>query len=82
MFANSKFLVPFPNSFSASLDKANRLEVGNAVNPCPSEKDNKLVVAKTPNAVNPLLWDYSVSLRNTAVCLFYFPASVVLSAAF
>ncbi|XP_008805922.1 superoxide dismutase [Fe], chloroplastic isoform X1 [Phoenix dactylifera] len=39
--------------------KANRLDVGNAVNPCPSEKDNKLVIAKTPNAVNPLVWDYS-----------------------
>ncbi|XP_039141757.1 superoxide dismutase [Fe], chloroplastic isoform X2 [Dioscorea cayenensis subsp. rotundata] len=39
--------------------KANKLDVGNAVNPLPSEKDNKLVVAKTPNAVNPLVWDYS-----------------------
>ncbi|XP_058086744.1 superoxide dismutase [Fe], chloroplastic [Magnolia sinica] len=39
--------------------KANRLDVGNAVNPCPSEKDNKLVVTRSPNAVNPLVWDYS-----------------------
>ncbi|RRT53425.1 hypothetical protein B296_00022116 [Ensete ventricosum] len=39
--------------------KANRLDVGNAVNPCPSEKDNKLVVLKSPNAVNPIIWDYS-----------------------
>ncbi|KAK1261874.1 hypothetical protein QJS04_geneDACA008718 [Acorus gramineus] len=39
--------------------KANRLEVGNALNPRPSEKDNKLIVARTPNAVNPLVWDYS-----------------------
>lgn len=39
--------------------KANRLNVGNAVNPCPSEMDNKLVVVKTPNAVNPLVWDYT-----------------------
>uniref|UniRef100_A0A1D1ZJQ8 superoxide dismutase n=1 Tax=Anthurium amnicola TaxID=1678845 RepID=A0A1D1ZJQ8_9ARAE len=39
--------------------KANRLDVGNAVNPCPTEKDNKLVVEKTANAVNPLVWDYS-----------------------
>lgn len=39
--------------------KANRLNVGNAVNPFPSEKDNKLVVAKTPNAVSPLVWDYT-----------------------
>ncbi|KAK1285260.1 hypothetical protein QJS10_CPB20g01329 [Acorus calamus] len=39
--------------------KANRLEVGNAINPRPSEKDNKLIVARTPNAVNPLVWDYS-----------------------
>ncbi|XP_077244897.1 fe superoxide dismutase 2 isoform X2 [Tasmannia lanceolata] len=39
--------------------KANRLDVGNAVNPRPSEKDNKLVVVRSPNAVNPLVWDYS-----------------------
>lgn len=38
--------------------KANRLDVGNAVNPFPSE-DNKLMVVKSPNAVNPLVWDYS-----------------------
>ncbi|RWW16195.1 hypothetical protein GW17_00019940 [Ensete ventricosum] len=42
-----------------SSHKANRLDVGNAVNPCPSEKDNKLVVLKSPNAVNPIIWDYS-----------------------
>ncbi|KAF3793027.1 Superoxide dismutase Fe 2 [Nymphaea thermarum] len=39
--------------------KANRLAVGNAVNPLPTEKDNKLVISKSPNAVNPLVWDYS-----------------------
>lgn len=39
--------------------KANRLDVENAVNPRPSEKDKKLVVVKSPNAVNPLVWDYS-----------------------
>lgn len=39
--------------------KANKLDVGNAVNPLPSTEDYKLVVAKTPNAVNPLVWDYS-----------------------
>ncbi|XP_007038206.2 PREDICTED: superoxide dismutase [Fe], chloroplastic isoform X1 [Theobroma cacao] len=38
--------------------KANRLDVENAVNPWPSEKDKKLVVVKSPNAVNPLVWDY------------------------
>nr|QIM55875.1 Fe superoxide dismutase 1 [Morus alba] len=38
--------------------KANRLNVGNAVNPNPSEEDKKLVVVKSPNAVNPLVWDY------------------------
>ncbi|XP_022771374.1 superoxide dismutase [Fe], chloroplastic-like isoform X2 [Durio zibethinus] len=38
--------------------KANRLNVDNAVNPWPSEKDKKLVVVKSPNAVNPLIWDY------------------------
>ncbi|CAI0417344.1 unnamed protein product [Linum tenue] len=38
--------------------KANRLDVENAVNPIPSEEDKKLVVVKSPNAVNPLVWDY------------------------
>ena len=49
------------SSMLISLDKANRLDVGNAVNPCPSEEDKKLVVVKSPNAVNPLVWDYYVS---------------------
>ncbi|KAM3320258.1 superoxide dismutase [Capsicum chacoense] len=39
--------------------KANRLDVGNASNPHPSDEDKKLVVVKTPNAVNPLVWDYA-----------------------
>lgn len=39
--------------------KANRLNVGNAINPFPKEEDKKLVVVKSPNAVNPLVWDYS-----------------------
>ncbi|CAM8935103.1 unnamed protein product [Rhodiola kirilowii] len=39
--------------------KANRLNVENAVNPQPEEKDKKLVIVKSPNAVNPLIWDYS-----------------------
>ncbi|KAG9452496.1 hypothetical protein H6P81_005400 [Aristolochia fimbriata] len=38
--------------------KANRLNVGNSVNPRPSEEDNKLMVVKTPNAINPLVLDY------------------------
>ncbi|CAL5366616.1 unnamed protein product [Camellia sinensis] len=40
--------------------KANRLDVGNAVNP-PPEEDKKLVVVKSPNAMNPLVWDYTIS---------------------
>jgi superoxide dismutase len=48
--------------FFISLDKANRLDVGNAVNPRPSDEDKKLVIVKSPNAVNPLVWDYSVSI--------------------
>lgn len=51
-------------------DKANRLDVGNAVNPCSSEKDNKLVICKSPNAVNPLVWDYDVSDPSN---YFFFP---------
>ncbi|KAF9623744.1 hypothetical protein IFM89_005251 [Coptis chinensis] len=39
--------------------KANRLDVGNAINPRPSEEDKKLVIVKSPNSVNPLVWDYS-----------------------
>ncbi|KAK6156026.1 hypothetical protein DH2020_010274 [Rehmannia glutinosa] len=30
-----------------------------ALNPLPSDEDKKLVVVKSPNAVNPLVWDYS-----------------------
>lgn len=39
--------------------KSNRLDVENAVNPRPSDEDKKLIVVKSPNAVNPLVWDYS-----------------------
>ncbi|KAL3521355.1 hypothetical protein ACH5RR_019504 [Cinchona calisaya] len=49
----------FGSGWSWLAYKANRLNVGNAVNPCPSEEDKKLVVVKSPNAVNPLVWDYS-----------------------
>ncbi|XP_057525246.1 superoxide dismutase [Fe], chloroplastic-like isoform X1 [Amaranthus tricolor] len=38
--------------------KSNTLDVGNAVNPKPSEDDKKLLIVKTPNAVTPLVWDY------------------------
>ncbi|KAK7344767.1 hypothetical protein VNO77_14799 [Canavalia gladiata] len=38
--------------------KESRLDVGNAVDPLRSDEDNKLVVVKTPNAVNPLVWNY------------------------
>lgn len=50
-------------------DKANRLDVGNAVNPVPSEEDKKLVVVKSPNAINPLVYDYSVSTLLSSTCL-------------
>lgn len=48
-----------------NVDKANRLDVGNAVNPRPSEEDKKLVVVKSPNAINPLLWDCYVSIYDS-----------------
>lgn len=51
-------LTQFGSGWAWLVYKANRLDVGNAVNPCPSEKDNKLVVLKSPNAVNPIVWDY------------------------
>ncbi|XP_061341435.1 superoxide dismutase [Fe], chloroplastic-like [Gastrolobium bilobum] len=38
--------------------KESRLDVGNAVNPLKTDEDNKLVVVKSPNAVNPLVWGY------------------------
>ncbi|KAI4351185.1 hypothetical protein L6164_005565 [Bauhinia variegata] len=38
--------------------KETRLDVGNAINPAPSDEDKKLVVVKSPNAVNPLVWGY------------------------
>ncbi|XP_051143512.1 superoxide dismutase [Fe], chloroplastic-like [Andrographis paniculata] len=39
--------------------KTNKLNVGNAVNPRPSEDDQKLALLKSPNAINPLVWGYS-----------------------
>ncbi|KAL9242608.1 hypothetical protein vseg_016594 [Gypsophila vaccaria] len=38
--------------------KTDKLDVGNAVNPRPSDDDKKLVIVKTPNAVTPLVWGY------------------------
>lgn len=38
--------------------KESRLDVGNAVNPLATEEDKKLVVLKSPNAVNPLVWNH------------------------
>lgn len=32
------------------------------MNPQPADEDKKLVVVKSPNAVNPLVWGYSVSI--------------------
>ncbi|GAY60614.1 hypothetical protein CUMW_203420 [Citrus unshiu] len=57
-----KFLEEFKAAAATQFgsDKANnRADVANAVNPLPSEKDKSLLVVKTPNAVNPLVWDYS-----------------------
>ncbi|KAJ3681581.1 hypothetical protein LUZ60_014154 [Juncus effusus] len=38
--------------------KGSRLGVGNDRNPRPSPKDRRLVVTKTPNTINPLVWGY------------------------
>ncbi|XP_065872015.1 superoxide dismutase [Fe], chloroplastic isoform X2 [Euphorbia lathyris] len=38
--------------------KVSRLEVENAVNPRPTEEDKKLIIVKSPNAVNPLVWSH------------------------
>ena len=46
------------------LDKEHKLDIPNARNPRPSEEDKKLVVVKSPNAVNPLVWEYHVSNNN------------------
>lgn len=62
-----KFVEEFRSAASTQLGsgwawlayKANRLDVGNAENPRPSDEDKKLVVVKSPNAINPLVWDYS-----------------------
>lgn len=62
-------VLPFGLTFSSCCDfnpdKANRLNVDNAENPLPSEEDKKLVVVKSPNAVNPLVWDYFVSTSDS-----------------
>lgn len=52
-------LAQFGSGWAWLVYKANKLDVGNAVNPCPNEEDNRLKVVKSPNAVNPLVWDYS-----------------------
>ncbi|KAK7278564.1 hypothetical protein RJT34_23596 [Clitoria ternatea] len=36
--------------------KASKLDVGSAENPPSSDEDSKLVLLKSPNAVNPLVW--------------------------
>ncbi|KAD2805313.1 hypothetical protein E3N88_38690 [Mikania micrantha] len=38
--------------------KEHKLDVPNARNPRPSDDDKKLVVVKSPNAINPLVWEY------------------------
>ncbi|WCJ36389.1 Superoxide dismutase [Fe] chloroplastic [Euphorbia peplus] len=38
--------------------KVSRLDVENAVNPRPTEEDKKLIIVKSPNAVNPLVWNH------------------------
>ncbi|KAJ8433495.1 hypothetical protein Cgig2_018029 [Carnegiea gigantea] len=42
--------------------KSETLDVGNAVNPKASDDDKKLAVVKTPNAVNPLVWNDYVGI--------------------
>ncbi|RZB86807.1 Superoxide dismutase [Fe] 2, chloroplastic isoform B [Glycine soja] len=61
-----KFLDEFKTAASAQFGsgwawlayKESRLDVGNVLNPLQSGEDKKLVVVKTPNAVNPLVWNY------------------------
>ena len=64
----------FYPSFSLSiLDKESRLDVENAVNPLQSDEDKKLVVVKTPNAVNPLVWNYyHVSSKDYIISIIHF----------
>uniref|UniRef100_A0A2P2KG74 Superoxide dismutase n=1 Tax=Rhizophora mucronata TaxID=61149 RepID=A0A2P2KG74_RHIMU len=38
--------------------KPKGLHVGNTADPCPAKDDRDLVVLNSPNAVNPLVWDY------------------------
>ncbi|MQL87374.1 hypothetical protein Taro_019917 [Colocasia esculenta] len=67
-------LTQFGSGWAWLVYKANKLDVGNAVNPCPTENEYKLVIEKTPNAVNPLVWDYSVSFSEHIfyVCIIVF----------
>lgn len=62
LFFSQEKSLQIPKHMSTDADKANRLDVANAINPLPKEEDKKLVIVKTPNAVNPLVWDYSVSV--------------------
>ncbi|KAL5565510.1 hypothetical protein UlMin_028674 [Ulmus minor] len=49
--------------------KRNRLDVENAVNPNPSEQDKKLAIVKSPNVINPLVWDIFASIFSTETFL-------------
>uniref|UniRef100_A0A9I9DFE8 superoxide dismutase n=1 Tax=Cucumis melo TaxID=3656 RepID=A0A9I9DFE8_CUCME len=51
-----KFLEEFKSAAATQFgsDKDNTVD-----HPRPSEKDKKLVILKSPNAVNPLVWDYA-----------------------
>ncbi|CAN6461205.1 unnamed protein product [Victoria cruziana] len=51
----------FGSGWAWLIYKADAGEVKGA-DPVPLEKDYKLAITKTPNAVNPLVWDYSTLL--------------------
>ncbi|KAJ8448340.1 hypothetical protein Cgig2_021968 [Carnegiea gigantea] len=51
------FANEFKTAAATQFDKSETLDVGNAVNPKASDDDKKLAVIKTPNAVNPLVWN-------------------------
>lgn len=64
------FTLVFPFSY---IDKESRLDVGNVLNPLQSGEDKKLVVVKTPNAVNPLVWNYYyVSSKDYIISIIHF----------
>jgi hypothetical protein len=51
--------------FLLVVDKGSGLPYVKSRSPIPSDNHGRLVISKTPNAINPLVWGHSVSINST-----------------